>query len=113
MFAAPQKQNAVQHSPVNQTSQTVWKSADKHNGNINSAAKLQINFNKLKTETPNNKKCFLKNQIFKTTASKLQTVWIGSISNGLIDSFIPPGTKKKKKIHVTLIPQCGEGVTHA
>lgn len=29
------------------------------------------------------------------------------------DSFITPVTKKKKKKHVTLIPQCGEGVTRA
>lgn len=33
-------------------------SADKHNGNINSVAKLQIHFNKLKADTPDNKNIF-------------------------------------------------------
>lgn len=46
------------------TRQTVWKSADKHSENINSAAKLQINFNKLKVETPNNKNMFFQKMIF-------------------------------------------------
>lgn len=79
----PTAETWVQHSPVNHNEpdslevcrQTQWEY-------INSAAKFQIHFNKLKVETPNNKNIFIpKNDIFKTTASKLQTVRIRNICN--------------------------------
>lgn len=72
----PTAKTSVQHSPVNQTSQTVWKFCRQTQREYQFRGKVTVHFNKLKVETLDNKNTFLKNVIFKTRNSKLQSVGI-------------------------------------